>query len=91
MTGLTQLIRQFAITVLTVLQWMLFFRALLSWIPQMQGGKLAQVLYQLTEPLVAPFRSLLSRIPAMRTFPVDISFLVAYFVLLLVQRFLYFY
>ncbi len=88
---MTQLIRQFAITVLNVLQWMLFFRAIISWIPQMQGGKLAQALYQLTEPLIAPFRSLLSRIPAMRNVPIDFSFLVAYFVLLLVQRFLYFY
>lgn len=88
---MTHLIRQFAITILTVLEYMLFFRAILSWIPQMREGKLAQILYQLTEPLVAPFRSLLNRIPAMRTFPLDISFLMAYFTLLLVQRFLYFY
>ncbi len=86
---MTHLIRQFAITILTVLEYMLFFRAILSWIPQMREGKLAQV--QLPEPLVAPFRSLLNRIPAMRTFPLDISFLLAYFTLLLVQRFLYFY
>lgn len=88
---MTHLIRQLAITVVTVLEYMLFFRAILSWIPQMSGGRLAQVLYQMTEPLLAPFRSLLSRIPAMRTFPMDLSFLLAYFTLLLVQRFLYFY
>ncbi len=88
---MTYLVRQLAITVITLLEYMLFFRAILSWIPQMRDGKLAQVLYQMTEPLLLPFRSLLSRIPAMRTFPVDISFLLAYICLIVIERFLYFY
>ncbi len=88
---MTQLVRQLAITILSVLQYMLLFRAILSWIPQMRDSKFAIVLHQLTEPLVAPFRHLLNRIPSMRTFPLDISFLLAYFALIIIQRFLYFY
>ena len=38
-----------------------------------------------TEPVVYPVRVLLSHIPALEDFPIDVSFMATYFILMLVQ------
>ena len=83
------LFRSIALTLITVLQYAMFFSAIASWIPQLQGSKLTQVLFSITEPIIAPFRRLLYRIPAMQSFPLDISFLLAYFTLSILRNLLY--
>ncbi len=74
---------------LGLLQWLLIFRALASWFPQVQNSRIGDLLYMVTEPMVAPCRTLLSRFRSLRSMPLDFSPLLAYFILLLAQRLLY--
>jgi len=41
----------------------LFIRVILSWFPMGRGNRLMEVLYMLTEPVVAPVRNLIQRSP----------------------------
>lgn len=75
------LIRNIAITVVRMLEFLLFARAILSWFPQAQGSKLTEFLYMVTEPMILPFRNLLNRFNAVRMMPIDISFLCTFLVL----------
>lgn len=80
--------RQIVWWILTLLQYLMLLTAIISWIPQLYGTKLHSFLYGCTEPVIAPVRKLLDRIPALRDFPLDISFMAAYFVLMILKRLL---
>lgn len=73
---------------LDLLEWLLIFRALASWFPQVQQSRIGELLYTVTEPIVAPFRSLLMRFSSLRSMPLDFSPLLAFFVLELLKAFL---
>lgn len=73
---------------LDLLEWLLIFRALASWFPQVQQSRIGELLYTVTEPMVAPFRSLLMRFSSLRSMPLDFSPLLAFFVLELLKAFL---
>ncbi len=83
------IIAYLTIRLLGLLQWLLVFRALVSWFPQIQASRIGELLYMLTEPMVAPCRRLLSRFQALNTMPLDFSPLLAFFILIVVQRLLY--
>ena len=87
---LNNIVRNLVYSIITILQYLMFFTAIVSWIPQLRGSKLSQILYTCTEPIIAPFRRLLYRIPALQNFPLDMSFLVAYLVLVIVKGILYY-
>lgn len=74
-------VRRLVYSILNLLQLAMLVRAIMSWIPSLQGSPLQSALYQVTEPIVVPFRKLLSGIPALRNFPLDISFLLAWITL----------
>jgi YggT family protein len=62
----------------------LVLRAVLSWFPVRSGGAMASinsVLFQLTEPLLAPLRRVIP--PAGM---LDLSFIVLFFLVIIVQR-----
>ncbi len=77
------------ITLLRALQMLMFFSAIISWIPSLRGSKLQQMLYMLTEPIVMPFRKLLQRIPSMQRMRIDLSFLFAYLTLAMLEMLMY--
>ncbi|MBQ9535513.1 MAG: YggT family protein [Clostridia bacterium] len=81
--------RQIIWWLLTLLQYIMLLAAIASWIPQLYGTKLHSFLQRCTEPVTAPFRKLLNRIPAVRDFPLDISFLAAYLALTILKRLVY--
>lgn len=64
--------------ILSLLEMLLFVRAILSWFPINRSGILNQFLEYTTEPILTPIRSLLNRIPALRSFPIDFSYLAAF-------------
>ena len=72
------IVRRLCLSVLNILQLAMLVRAVMSGIPQLRGSQLQELLYQVTEPIVMPFRKLLSRIPGLNNFPLDISFLLAW-------------
>jgi YggT family protein len=60
-----------------ILNGMLFLRVILSWLPHNPQQPLIRLLYEGTEPLLAPFRRIMPR----TALPVDFSPLLAFFVL----------
>lgn len=71
---------------LTVYLIVLVARAVLSWFPVRHGGAMASinsVLFQLTEPLLAPLRRVIP--PAGM---IDLSFLILFFGIFIIQGFL---
>ena len=71
--------------VLLLLEIAMFLRAILSWIPSLDGTAFAHFLYAITEPLIAPVRALCDRFGWFRNSPIDFSFMIAYLLLVLVQ------
>lgn len=72
----------FLCAIATVYMVVLALRAVLSWFPIQRGGALASIasiVFELTEPVLAPLRRI---IPPAGMF--DLSFLVAFFLLVIV-------
>ena len=66
-----------------------FIRAVLSIIAPMSEGKFATFIFTITETIIAPVRAVLYRLfPALEESPVDISFIVAYILLVIIQSIL---
>jgi len=70
--------------VLVVIEWLLFIRALISWIPRFAGGKFSEFLAMLTEPVVAPVRAIINRTP-LGGGMLDFSFLISFFMVIIIQ------
>ena len=79
----------FATSVVRCLEFLLFARAIMSWFMQGRDSGIYEFLYMVTEPLILPFRRLLDGIAALRNFPFDIAFMLAFFTLELVLMLLY--
>lgn len=73
---------------LYALQLMMFARAILSWVMPDNDSAIVGFLVMVTEPVIVPIRALLSRIEVLNAFPIDISFMVAYMLLVLLSAIL---
>lgn len=70
---------------INIYTWILLARALISWIPNLDPSHPAvQILYQLTEPVLAPIRKLIPPLGGV----MDISIMVAFFALILLEQLL---
>lgn len=76
--GLINLMRMFIGTLLRVYELLFIVRAILSWFPMMNLGGIMEFLYTVTEPILAPIRSVLRKIPFLQGLPIDFSVLVAF-------------
>jgi YggT family protein len=65
-------------SLLSVLQTVLIVRAICSWIPPVRNSKFFRFLQTITDPLLAPIRTLLHKISWLRNFPIDFSTLVLF-------------
>ncbi len=74
-----------ALSMLSVFEYLLMFRAIMSWFPQLQGGKVFEFIYGITEPLLMPFRKLFQNVDALRGFPIDISFMLAFMTIIFLE------
>ena len=63
----------------------MFLQAILSWFV-MDDSPIMAILGAVTMPVILPVRALLSRIPALQRIPIDLSFLVAFVLLVIVMR-----
>ncbi|MCR3921004.1 MAG: YggT family protein [Firmicutes bacterium] len=61
---------------------LLILRIILSWIPHNPDQPIIRLLYEGTEPLLAPFRRLIPR----SSLPIDLSPMLAFFVLSIVRQ-----
>lgn len=71
------------ITLLYAMQFLMFGRALMSWFFSEEDNKIARFLFMTTEPLVYPIRQILSKIEFFNTVPIDMSFLFAMIILMI--------
>lgn len=76
--GLINIIRGFLGALLRVYELLFIVRALLSWFPGANTGGIGEFLYAVTEPILAPIRQVLWKIPFLQGIPIDFSVLVAY-------------
>ena len=68
--------------VLTIMYWLILFRALISWVSPDPFNPIVQFLHRVTEPVLEPLRRLL---PSM---PLDISPILAFLAIIFLRSFL---
>ncbi len=86
--GITYLVRRTARALIGFLERLMLVAALMSWVPLLRLSRRYQAISMVLEPLMAPVRSLLFRIPGMDRFPLDLSFLAVWLLLSLVAQLL---
>ena len=67
---------------LTIMYWLILIRALISWVNPDPLNPIVQLLMRITEPVLEPIRRLLPPLP------LDISPIIAFFIILFLQKFL---
>ena len=70
---------------LTIFYWLILVRAVVSWVNPDPYNSIVQFLYKATEPILQPIRRIL---PISFKIGIDISPLIAFFVILFVRGFL---
>ena len=73
---------------LTILQLLMFVRAILSWFPLDEGNAVTAFLHAVTEPFILPVRALLERIEFFASSPIDLSFFITFLLLSFLQSLL---
>ena len=73
-----ELLKRVIFTLLRVYEILFIVRAIMSWFPMAQGSSISFFLYSVTEPVLAPIRKVLHKIPALASLPIDFSILVAF-------------
>ncbi len=72
------ILQRFILTFLRIFELLFIVRVIISWIPSAQMSSFGSFIYSITEPVLAPIRAVLHKIPALRDLPLDFSVLVAY-------------
>lgn len=77
------LIKNIVIIFLMAIQFAMLARAIMSWFPFSQN-KFTDFLYGITEPFIYPIRLLFQKMNWFTGLPIDIAFLVSYFIITIV-------
>lgn len=72
-------------SILNIMQFLIFMRVILSWVMQGRYNAFTAFLYYATEPILAPIRNLLLKIPALSNIPMDFSPIAALLILSMIQ------
>jgi len=88
MAAITNMLRSVVHLLLSLLEYLMLIMAVMSWIPQLRTSRIYQGISMILEPLLMPIRKLLWRIPALRSFPLDLSFLLLWLLISLMQQLL---
>lgn len=86
---MTGLVIYIAASLIRLLQFLFFARAIMSWFIRGGSSPIYDFLYMVTEPIIQPFRNLTNRIDALRSFPMDVAFLLAFVMLEVLLTLLY--
>ena len=74
-----------------ILEICFLIRAVLSWFPISEENPILLFVTMVTEPIVAPVRALIDRMGWFQNLPIDLSFIIAYFLLMVVEMILGFF
>ncbi len=77
--------KQLLIVLLGALDLAMLVRAILSWIDPMREGRLAVMMFSITEPLILPFRKLCAKYHWFEGSPMDFPFLMTLVALMILQ------
>lgn len=66
---------------LRFIQWAIFARVIISWIPILRDNKVIRLLYQITEPILAPLRSIIQKSALGRNMMLDFSPVLAFLII----------
>jgi YggT family protein len=69
------------ITVLQIYSFLLFGRAIMSWFDPTFSSQIGRIIYDVTEPVIAPIRQVIPPIAGL-----DLSIMVTIFLVLILQR-----
>ncbi len=69
------------------MSWLIFARVIISWIPNF-NNKAVEILYIVTEPILEPIRRLLDKTMGNTGIMVDLSPIIAFLLIGLIQRFI---
>ncbi len=70
---------------ISAILFLMFIRAIMSWLPIDDDSKILWFVNAVTEPVIYPVRAVLSNFKALEEFPIDISFLVSFILLSIIQ------
>lgn len=70
---------------LSTLQFLMIIRAVLSWLPFDDSSAFVNFIELVTEPFIIPVRQIMERIHFFANLPIDLSFFVAYLLLIFVR------
>jgi len=71
--------------VIRIIQYAIFARVIISWIPIPRDNQIIRLLYQITEPILGPIRNIIQKSAFGRNMMIDFSPIIAFFILGLVQ------
>jgi len=74
---------------LLFIQYAIMVRAVISWLPITRNNSLVRLLFQITEPVLAPIRNLLTRFTAGRGFMLDFSPVIAFIIIGILRNILF--
>ncbi len=66
---------------IAAIQFLMFGRAILSWIPMDDDNPIENFLYAVTEPVIMPVRSVIERFGWFEGMPIDMSFFITFLLL----------
>lgn len=72
--------------VLAILELAIFVRAISSWLPIPQNSKFISILYQITEPVIAPIRKMLNKSRSGASMMMDFSPIIAILLLVVLRN-----
>ena len=85
MLYVVNIVKNIVLALLSVLDFAMFGRAILSWIDPMGDGPLASFLYAITEPIILPFRKLFEKMNWFVGVPIDMAFFFALITIMVLQ------
>lgn len=88
MTALIAFVSLLAFWMLSVVQTLMMIRAIASWFFPAEDNAFQRFLVAATEPFIIPVRAVLERIDFIASLPIDISFLITYVLLSILQSLL---
>lgn len=73
---------------ITVMQFLMMGRAILSWFPLDEDNPIEEFLYSVTEPVIAPVRSVIEHFGWFEGLPLDMSFFITFILLSVLEMLL---
>ncbi len=73
---------------ITVIQFLMFARAILSWLPIDEDNPIVNFLYAVTEPVIMPVRVVIERFGWFEGMPIDMSFFITFILLSILEMML---